>query len=213
MARGDLPALAGLTVADQPAAWTALGFALAGDGTCPVGGVGITFAGSEAGEGILHWSLRSARGLAEVIDGIPATALAADAPPAPEVDHPNGVVAIDHVVVATPDLPRTLAALQATGMEVRRIREASADLHQAFLWAGEVIIEVVGPPRAAGSGPAALWGLTLVAADLAAFERLPGRPFGPSRDAVQPGRRIVTSGPTAGTSVRLAVMTPHRPAG
>jgi hypothetical protein len=212
MPRGGLPALAGLTVADAPAAWSALGFAVEGE-TCAIGGILLRLAGPAVGDGLCDWALRSGGALPGHLDGIATRTLPADteAPIAPP--HPNGVTRVDHVVVATPDLPRTLAALEAAGLEVRRIREVSADLHQAFLWAGEVIVEVAGSPRAAGDDPATLWGLTLVAPDLSPFEALPGRPFGASRDAVQPGRRIVTTGPHAGTSVRLAVMTPHRPAG
>jgi hypothetical protein len=210
MARGDLPALAGLTVADPPAAWAALGFALSEGGTCQLGGVRITLAGPELGEGLCAWDLRSARQLPEHIDGIPTGTLPPHAPADPPAAHPNGVTAIDHVVIGTPDLPRTLAALAAAGLELRRVREARTDLHQAFLWAGDVIVEVAGPPRPAGDGPAGLWGLTLVADDLAWFTALPESRFGAARDAVQPGRRIVTSRSGAGTSVRLAIMTPHR---
>jgi hypothetical protein len=213
MARGGLPALAALTVGDHPAAWAAMGFALTSEGSCAIGGVHLDLAGAQDGAGLLGWGLRASMRLPASLDGIPTTTLDPESAPAPDLVHPNGARAVDHVVLATPDLSRTLGALEAAGMEVRRVREVTEDLHQAFLWAGEVIVEVAGPPRTGDEGPARLWGLTLVAADLESFEALPGRPFGESRDAIQPGRRIVTSGPRAGTSVRLAVLTPHRRAG
>ena len=39
MARGGLPALASLTVADPPEVWRELGFAMGEDGSCVIGGV------------------------------------------------------------------------------------------------------------------------------------------------------------------------------
>ena len=57
---------------------------------------------------------------------------------------------VDHVVVTTPEFARTLDALRGAGMEVRRTRDAGSaekPLRQAFLWAGEVLAEVAGPPE------------------------------------------------------------------
>lgn len=212
MARGDLPALASLTLADAPATWRALGFAVEPDGSCVIGGVRLVLAGPQAGTGLTAWALRAAAPLAPWLDGIATETLPADAP-APEGEtHPNGALALDHVVVRTPNLPRTLAALTDAGLEVRRVREASPEVHQAFLWAGDVLVEVAGSPDAAGEGPASLWGLVVVAPDLAPFAALGDGRFGAARPAVQAGRSIAPAAPAAGSSTRLAVMTPHRPA-
>lgn len=213
MPRGGLPALATLTLADPPEVWGALGFAVGEDGSCALGAVRLELAGRAAGHGLAGWGLRAAAPLPATLDGIPTTTLAEDAPAPAPAAHPNGATGLDHVVVGTPDLARTLAALTAAGLEVRRVREASAELHQAFLWAGDVLVEVAGPPAPTGDGPAALWGLVVVAPALEPFEALPGGPFGAVRPAVQAGRRIVPAGPAAGTTTRLAVMTPHVPAG
>ncbi len=113
----------------------------------------------------------------------------------------------------TPDLRRTLDALEGIGMEVRRVREAGPDLHQAFLWAGDVLVEVAGPPAPTGDAPARLWGLVVVAPDLGRVAALPGRPLGSVREAVQSGRRIATVRRELGSSVPLAFMTPHPGAG
>jgi len=210
--RGDLPALAGLDIADPPDVWRRMGFTVGEDGTCVLGGLTLRLLGTAAGEGITGWTLRpGAAPLPAAVDGI-ATAVAHTAPPAP-VTHPNGAVGVDHVVVHTPALQRTLAALAGVGLEVRRVREARPDLHQAFLWAGDVLLEVAGPPEPAGDGPARLWGLVAVAPDLDRLAALPGEPLGSVRDAVQPGRRIATVRRELGSSVPLAFMTPHRPAG
>ncbi len=212
MGRGDLPALAGLDIADPPDVWRRLGFTVADDGTCAVGKLTLRLLGAPAGDGIVGWALRpGAATLPPLVDGI-ATSAAGNAPPA-AAPHPNGALGLDHVVVHTEDLQRTLTALEATGMEVRRVREARPDLHQAFLWAGDVLLEVAGPPQPTGEAPARLWGLVVVAPDLGRVAALPGEPLGSVRDAVQPGRRIATVRRELGSSVPLAFMTPHRPAG
>jgi hypothetical protein len=196
------PTLAQLEVGDRPAAWELLGFAVS-DGRTAVGATTIALTGG--GEGLHTWALRDAP-VAD-IDGLTTTAAPADAPPA--VTHPNGALRIDHVVVTTPDLARTFGALQAAGLELRRVREHSDTVHQGFFRLGEVILEVVGPPEPAGDGPARFWGLVAVVPDVdglaAAAE--PGV-LGSPRDAVQDGRRIVTVKEAAGLSVALAFITP-----
>src|SRR5262245_25320025 len=123
--------------------------------------------------------------------------------------HPLGAQSIDHLVIVTDSLARTTGAIaEATGAEVRRIRE-SGDLRQGFHRIGGLIVEVVEraglPP-----GPASVWGLALVVEDLdAACTRLGAELIGEARDAVQPGRRIATLQPAAGVGIPLALMTPH----
>jgi hypothetical protein len=135
---------------------------------------------------------------------------------APSAVHPNGCVGIDHVVVRTPDLSRTLGALERAGLELGRTRDvpgAHPPLVQGFLPLENALVELVGPrePDAAeGRAPASFWGLTLVVADLDATAELLGDRVGPVRDAVQPGRRIATVRASA-TSIRtpLAFMSPR----
>ena len=211
MGRGDLPALAGLDIADPPDVWRRLGFIVSDDGTCVLGTLTVRLLGAQAGEGIVGWTLRPGPApLPALVDGISTTA--AQAGPAAPAAHPNGALGVDHVVIHTQDLQRTLTALEGTGLEVRRIREARPDLHQAFLWAGDVLLEVAGPPAPSGDDPARLWGLVVVAPDLDLLAALPAEPLGSVRDAVQPGRRIATVRRDLGSSVPLAFMTPHRTA-
>ena len=215
MSRGGLPALHALEVADPPEVWCRLGFAVAPDGACRVGAVTIHLVGSQAGTGLLGWTLRAAAPLPECLDGIPtrtAPAGGGEPHPPPAPVHPNGATRLDHVVITTPDLERTLESLRTAGLEVRRLREAgTADrpLRQAFLWAGDVLLEVAGDPAAHGPGPARLWGLVVVTP---LIDDLPARTdhaVGSIRDAVQVGRRITTVRREAGSSVPLAFMTPH----
>jgi hypothetical protein len=195
------PTIAELVVGDDPAAWARLGFAIE-DGRTIVGTTTIALDG--AGEGLRSWTLRDAATTA--LDGL-ATAIAQGAPPPPG-EHPNGATRIDHVVVSTPDLPRTFAALQEAGLDLRRVREHSETLHQGFFRMGEVILEVVGPPAATGGEPARFWGLVAVVPDVDALVAAasPGL-LGTPKPAVQEGRRIVTVAREAGLSVPLAFIT------
>ena len=202
-----MPALTQLVVADDPAPWERLGFSVAPDGICRVGAVAVRLAGSGAGRGILSWSLDG--GARAAVDGL---AVAADEPPpGGPVAHPNGARRLDHVVVTTPDVARTFAALERAGLELRRVREAGSaerPLRQGFYRMGEALLEVVGPPDAAGDGSAAFWGLVVVVDDLAALAARLGPHLGRPRAAVQAGRRIATLRESAGSSVALAFMTP-----
>jgi hypothetical protein len=192
--------LAALDLGGSTDAWDALGFAVAGE-RIAVEGVVLRF--DQAREpGLWAWALRGVPAGGE-LDGIPC---AAPPPPAPPGRHPNGVERIDHVVVATPRLERTLAALEDAGLEVRRVRDADPPtLRLAFLPAGHALIEVVGD--AAGvDGPARLWGVTFVVADVDALAATHPASFGRPRAAVQPGRRIVTA---RGLGVPVAFITPR----
>lgn len=204
-----------LTLADQPVAWAEAGFAVE-EGTCAIGAVRLRLAGREAGRGMLGWSLRGI-GAAE-LDGL-ATSRSERPPPRGSVAHPNGVTALDHVVAISSDLDRTVVALQAAGLDLRRIREEPTPAgapRQAFFRLGEEILEVVQAPpeaieRTGGDRPAFFWGLAFVVPDLDRTVAWLGDRVGEARDAVQPGRRIATLRRSAGLSVPVALMTPRPP--
>ena len=181
--------LRSITIADEPATWADLGFAVAAD-RFAVGGVEIVLAGREAGEGIT----------AVAIDG-------REAPP--DAEQPNGVVAVDHIVAVTGDFDAALAGYAQEGFEPRRIREVpSSDTRQAFFVLGTALLELAGP--VAGEGEPRYWGITFVASDLDALAARLGDKLGSIRDAVQPGRRIATLRRDAGSSVPIAFMTPRQ---
>ncbi|RDH74991.1 glyoxalase [Mycolicibacterium moriokaense] len=202
-----------IAVADPADAWMRAGFTVDSDAVCRVGGVRIRLAGtgaapaatsdtgaapaatSDTGAGIVGWSLRGLPpdGSPDSIDGIPTTrSERAFATPA---EHPNGVTAIDHVVLMSPHLDRTVAALAAVGAQPRRQRDAALGgqpIRQLFFRFGEVILEVVGSPDAATDTPSTLWGITYVVDDIDATAAFLGDRTTPVKDAVQPGRRITT---------------------
>ncbi|HMJ37558.1 MAG TPA: VOC family protein [Baekduia sp.] len=205
------PRLVELDVAGVAEDWTALGFAVDGDGRCRVGPTDLLLRGGAGG--IEGWALHGAIPADDGIDGVPTAVK-----PAPDAErsspaHPNGTVAIDHVVVMTPDTVRTFEAFEAAGFELRAVRDAGTPeqpLRQGFLLTAEAIVEVVGPPEPDDDGPSRLWGITFVVADLDATCALLGaeRVSGP-RDAVQPGRRIASVRRAAGLTVPVAFMTPR----
>lgn len=200
-------------MADTPDVWSALGFALDGD-TCVIGDVRIRLAGSDAGRGLVGWSLRDIE--STELDGLPTTRSDRRPPGEPPV-HPNGIVALDHVVAITPALDRTVAALRRTGLDLRRIREEPTPAgaqRQAFFRLGANILEVVQEPAeasksAGGDRPAFFWGLAFVAPDLDATVAGLGDRVSEIRPAVQPGRRIATLRRSAGLAVPVALMTPR----
>ncbi|MEZ0578334.1 VOC family protein [Nocardioides sp. MH1] len=205
--------IAELVVADPPQAWVSAGFGVDPDGTCRIGSVAVRLVGRGAGKGIVGWSLRGlpAQTLREGVDGIPTSA--SDALATPPGDHLNGVTSIDHVVLVSPDLSRTVAALALLGLDPRRERDGElggAPVRQVFYRLGEVILEVVGSPGATSEAPSTLWGLTHNVADIDAAVALLGDNGGRVKDAVQPGRRIATlRHEELGMSVRTALITPH----
>jgi hypothetical protein len=180
------PVLSKIRVAADPAAWAAAGFAVTHK-RMVVGAVSIEFVDGDGG--IADWTL------------------AADAPDLPSTLHPNGVTEIDHVVMLTPSLDRTIAELEEQGIELRRIREGETGMgtyRQAFFRVGRPILEVVE-----ADDPVRLWGITFTTADLDAAAELLGEKLGRVKDAVQPGRRIATVRGEAGLGFPVALISPN----
>jgi hypothetical protein len=194
-----VPSIDALDIADEPAAWSALGFDMAG-GACRVSRVDLRFAGTGPRRGIVGWTL--------------GTEAAGE--PAPE--HPNGVVRVDHVVMLSPDLDRTVGELESQGFDLRRRREGptpGGSTRQAFFRAGEPILEVVQAPEGTSvardpEGDARLWGLAFLVEDMDGAAKSLGDLLGRPRDAVQPGRHIATIRPEAGLGPAVAFMTRGR---
>jgi catechol 2,3-dioxygenase-like lactoylglutathione lyase family enzyme len=211
------PAVERLVVAADPAAWSDAGFRVE-DGVARVGSVPIELAGAEAGKRITRCVLSGVR--LDDFDGLPvalAEAPGAAASRESSPPHPNGVTRIDHVVAFTPDLDRTVAAGQALGLDLRRVRDEAAPAgspRQAFFRLGELMLEVAQAPEGsplAGDSPARFYGLAFVVEDIDATAAALGPLCGEPRDAVQPGRRIATVRREAGLGLPVAFMTP-RPA-
>ena len=197
-----------LLVADPPELWEELGFRVEDD-ACDVGSVRIRL-DSRAGKRIVSWSLCGVQ--TDELDGLKTSLSSADGR-APAPPHPNGVTAIDHVVAFSPDLDRTVAVLEAAGLDLRRIREEPTPAgapRQAFFRLGDVILECVqlpDSPELDRSRGATLWGLAVRTADMDATAAYLGDKLGEPRPAVQEGRTIATLRRDAGSTVPLAFMT------
>ena len=192
-----MPTLEELQIADEPAAWRALAFEV-DDAACQVSSVRLQLVGKGPRRGIVGWTLTEG--------DAPAAA-----PP-----HPNGVVSLDHVVMLSPDLDRTVEDLRGDGFDLRRIREGETpggSTRQAFFRVGEPILEVVQAPEGTSvakdpDGRARLWGLAFIVEDMEHTAASLGELLGRPRDAVQSGRRIATLRPEAGLGPAIAFMTP-----
>jgi len=171
-----------IVLGDPPGAWEALGFDVREE-TIALGEEQFVLTGR--GGGILEIT---APIKADEPDGLPLRNGPLH-PPEPAA-HPNGAFAIDHVVVLTGSLDRTVGALEHAGLDLRR-----RDERMAFLRLGSYILEVVER----GGDPARFWGLVVVVPDPGA---VPGA--GPAKNAVQAGRRIAT---VPGLGSALAVMS------
>jgi hypothetical protein len=195
-----------LVVGDPPEVWASLGFTMNGD-RCRVGHVDIVCDPS-VGKGIRKWSLVG-EGPDEV-DGIPTTWMDDGIEVAPA--HPNGVFEIDHVVVSSPDIPRTISNLAKVGVPALRERETGtygAPMVQVFFRLGQPILELIGPKDPQGDKPARFFGLAFTSQDLELTSKVIGDALHTPKDAVQVGRRIATLDKSAGSTIGFAIMSPH----
>jgi hypothetical protein len=212
------PEVVTLRVAESPGAWAGAGFTVDDDGRCRIGGVTLDLVGPDAGQGVVGWSLRHLpEGAADAIDGFPTTP--SDAPPAPPADHPCGVTAVDHVVLLTDDLARTIEGAGRAGLTPRRWRDHAlpdgTPVRQTFFVVGELVLELVAPaerPDRPRPGVRS-FGVALVCPDLAVARAALGPHLGADRPAVQAGRRIATvRHRDLGLGTPIALMTPRPPA-
>jgi hypothetical protein len=195
--------LASVVVGGPPGPWEALGFTVVGgmipfrNGAIEIGDASpvpaLRVSGADVATG----------GLSGDLDGVPLLA----GPVPPMVDHANGAVELDHVVIRTPSLERTSAAVARTlGLPLKRIRERGT-MRQGFHRFPErgCIVELV---ETGGVDQPGLWGVVVIVDDIDAFVAGAGPDLvGAARDAVQPGRRIATVRRDAGLPCPVAVMS------
>jgi len=185
-----------IEIGASPERWREAGFAVDDGGVCRLGQVAVQLVDDGGRGGIRAWSLSGVDlGDRAEVEGIATDAVDPSPVEEPADTHANGTTHIDHVVLITPDLGRTIETLETIGPELRRIRDIGtpeSPMQQAFFRLDEVILEVVGPPDRSNQEPARWYGLALDVADLAQATALLGGRLGRIKDAVQPGRRIAT---------------------
>jgi hypothetical protein len=203
-------ALVGLSIADPPERWAAVGFNVR-DGRVKAHSVMLTLGIAPQGGGIVAWTLAGSEGAGDV-GGLATRWLdrgSAMYRPAPAAGH--GIRSLDHVVVATPVFDAFAAELDDRGIPLRRFDEVRG-ARMGFRRLGGPILEVVEAPEAEAT---AFWGMTFSVLsppggvdsldELCARSRFVGEP----RPAVQPGRRIATVAHEAGLSTRVAFIDPE----
>lgn len=209
---GPTAQLVSIQVADTAEAWGAAGFAVA-EGRVRLGTVVVELIGPQPDRqrGIVGWRLAGlappghaepTATLPRQIDGLPTDFVEHGSAPSAPADgpaHPNGATGIDHVVLSTPDLERTIAVLAVLGLQCRRVRETEAGgtpMRQAFFRLGPTVLEVVSGPEGSGTAaeddPATFFGLAIDVEDLDDAVELLGEGLGRPKAAVQQGRRIAT---------------------
>ncbi|KLR61373.1 hypothetical protein IMCC26207_108214 [Actinobacteria bacterium IMCC26207] len=215
-----------LRLGDSAAAWSAAGFFVSAEATVTLGQTIIQCTGQ--GEPFQGWRIRgrqlqglgSGRSIPEhpSIDGLrllPASDQGHSLNSVASQPHPNGITSIDHIVVSTGDSERSIAAFESAGFEVRGSRSTSSygsPMRQTFFWAGDVIVELMGPDlgEATSESPAQIFGLALVAADLDSTAAALGELLGTPKAAVQTGRQIARLRTNSvGIGLPIAVMSPH----
>lgn len=207
--------LTSLKIDDDFNNWRAAGFDIEesdqGTPTSRIGNVLLQFQKEPVGQGIHAIGTNN---LERVIDGLtffvdPWIENRND----DELNHSNHVSRIDHLVVTTSDCDRTTQALEAAGIEARRVRtfgKEESKMRQTFFWLGDVILELVGPDTKSGDEPAKIWGLALISEQIEKTVDFYGEAATPLKPAVQPGRFITTvKTRNFGIADALAIMTPN----
>ncbi len=221
--RGNGAQVVRIMVADPPDSWAAAGFTVINDNHVRIGATTFVLEGRANGaRGISSWCLAGldpsgSAAAAWLLDGLPTELVDLDPSPAVVPAHPNGVIGLDHVVVATPDLERTIEALGHIGLTCRRIRETTsygAPMRQAFFRVGATVVEVVsgdtGTGQPAAEAPATWFGLAVDVNDLDQTAAFLGEGLGAVKGAIQAGRRIATLRHKAfAMSVAVAAMDNH----
>jgi hypothetical protein len=198
-----------LVIGGSRANWALVGINFSHDGVFAIGEIGLRI-DETLPPGMHSWVLSNIDSTIRSIDGISTTANVGTV--RSEQNDVQGFVltplGIDHVVVNTPDLERTSHAVhEATGAELKRIRDAGNGVRQGFHRLGDVIIEIVSAPSMP-AGNASLWGFVLNVADVNDVAAYLGPDvLSPPKPAVQKNRLIATFRGAVGLGVAVALMS------
>jgi hypothetical protein len=198
-----------LVIGGSRANWAQVGINFSQGGVFAIGELVLRIDESLS-PGLHSWAFCNIDSTVSSIDGIPTTEVLANTRSA-EIDSREFVLqplGIDHVVVNTPDLERTSCALhEATGAELKRIRDAGNGMRQGFHRLGDVIVEIVSAPSIP-AGNASLWGFVLNVSDVNEVAAYLGPDvISPPKPAVQKNRLIATFRGAVGLGVPVALMS------
>lgn len=205
---GMAPSIAEIHVADDPDLWASLGFAVEGD-RCRMKSIDVVLTGAGSGNGIHGWAWRDSAG--PRIEGIPSHSVAGAPEPSATI-HPNSSVGLFYVVLMAPSWDAAANALADVGVDpgdARPMGDPERPTLRSLAAAGDVEIEVIGPPEHDPNRRWNLWGSIVEVADVDATAGHLGDRLRPMKPAMQRGRRIATLDRGAGSSVALAFMGPR----
>lgn len=209
MPTSDVARLSELVIGGSRVNWAQIGITFSGLGIYLIGDVALRIDESLP-PGLHAWALSNSDLNVSSIDGIPTLAVeqALISETRRSQKFALEALSIDHVVVNTPDLERTSRALHdATGSELKRIRDAGNGMRQGFHRLGDIIVEIVNAPSVP-AGDAALWGFVINVADVNAVAGYLGPDvLSPPKPAVQKNRLIATFRGSVGLGVPLALMS------
>jgi hypothetical protein len=198
-----------LVIGGSRANWAQVGINFSQDGVFAIGDIALRIDESLPA-GLHSWAFTNIDSTISSIDGIPTTEVLIDSQQSENETHEFVLkpLGMDHVVVNTPDLERTSGALHnATGAELKRIRDAGNGMRQGFHRLGEVIVEIVSAPSMP-AGDASLWGFVINVADVNAVAAYLGPDvLSPPKPAVQKNRLIATFRGAVGLGVPVALMS------
>ena len=198
-----------LVIGGSRANWAQVGINFSQAGVFAIGEIALRI-DETLPPGMHSWTLSNIDSTIVSLDGISTTGNVANE----RIEHNDAQgfvltpLGIDHVVVNTPDLERTSHALhEATGAELKRIRDAGNGVRQGFHRLGDVIIEIVSAPSMP-AGDASLWGFVLNVADVHEVAAYLGPDvLSPPKPAVQKNRLIATFRGAVGLGVPVALMS------
>ncbi|KAJ3009360.1 UNVERIFIED_CONTAM: hypothetical protein HDU68_002739 [Siphonaria sp. JEL0065] len=217
-----------LFIADSAAAWTSAGFHVSPNNIVTVGNITITLLGNDNWNGkggIVAWAFEARNDPVhadtvllldslhtQIINPLTTASSCNNATTTPPVIHPNRVVGIDHIVITSPNLLKTVAVFATLGLRPKRI---VGDHQMIFFKSGDVVIELIhGIPQFSNVEAQVLketrfWGITFTTSDFDETVRVLGPLVKTPKDAVQGrGRRIVTLiHQNAGISVNTAFVS------
>jgi hypothetical protein len=198
-----------LVIGGSRANWAQVGINFSQDGVFAVGEIALRIDESLPA-GLHSWALTNVESTISSIDGILTTEVLIESQQSKNETHEFVLkpLGMDHVVVNTPDLERTSGALHnATGAELKRIRDAGNGMRQGFHRLGDVIVEIVSVPSMP-AGDASLWGFVINVADVNAVAAYLGPDvLSPPKPAVQKNRLIATFRGAVGLGVPVALMS------
>lgn len=198
-----------LVIGGSRANWALVGINFSHEGGFAIGELELRIDESLP-PGLHSWVLSNIGSKVSSIDGIPTTGVSVNFRTTEIEDRDFALkpLGTDHVVVNTPDLERTSRALyEATGAELKRIRDAGNGMRQGFHRLGDVIVEIVSAPSMP-AGRASLWGFVLNVADVNEVAAYLGPDvLSPPKPAVQKNRLIATFRGGVGLGVPVALMS------